>query len=659
MFNWLAEKFAVLGYLLVIGMAWAWAGVAGVKAFSKEPLLYTYYPDMAGETIPLVVISAVILLAVLSSILHKWVARVAGGSMILEVVAPKVFFIAAAVLVCWVLIGPHKQASFLPLAILVALSGWAWYAAKWGFLRFDAAEWQRVARGGPKEEPPSPARVSKPKVTFADIEGNEQIKVRLKEAALQITARRKEGVKPRNGILLHGAPGNGKDLFAEALAGELGLPFIQLAYADVASQWVGEKSARVRQAFEQATRQQPCLFFINEVDSFLESRDGGRGDGVKEDRDLVNAMLTLLVDLRQTRVVIVAATNHVDRLDSAGVREGRFDYKVEITPPDEPARIGLLRKGLRDNVPGVRVEARVLEAVARRWNGFSSKRILSVTEELQSFLKGKGAASVGYEDFMGALRQLQGQRGHVPENVKPLEELVFSPATREMLDQIMGRMADPEHTELHGGTLPTGVLFSGPPGTGKTAACKALAKAVGWAFLPATGADLARDAKKLEALYAKAQDLRPTIIFIDEADELMRSREYSPSTEATNRLLTLMDGVGDRVRDVVWIAATNHPDQIDAALMRGGRFTEKVRFEKPSAEDLGRHIARWLGARNVQLEPGLDGSTVSQLVGHESIANAEAVIQAALNRAVARRQMPVIVSREDVEVAVRLVLQDA
>src|SRR5206468_8298826 len=150
-------------------------------------------------------------------------------------------------------------------------------------------------------------------------------------------------------------------------------------------------------------------------------------------------------------------------------------------------------------------------------------------------------------------RQLQGQRGAVPENVTPLGELVFSAGTREMLELIAARMSDPAHTERHGGTLPTGVLFFGPPGTGKTAACKALAHAIGWAFLPVTGAELARDPDRLEALYTKAKDLRPTVIFIDEADELLRDRQFSASTAATNKLLTHLDGVGDRVRDVVWI----------------------------------------------------------------------------------------------------------
>jgi transitional endoplasmic reticulum ATPase len=225
-----------------------------------------------------------------------------------------------------------------------------------------------------------------------------------------------------------------------------------------------------------------------------------------------------------------------------------------------------------------------------------------------------------------------------------------------MLDLIVGRMADPEHTESHGGTLPTGVLFYGPPGTGKTATAKALAKEIDWAFLPATGADLARDPKALEKLYAKAKELRPCVIFVDEADELLKSRDYSPNTESTNKLLTLIDGVNDRVKDVVWVAATNNPEQIDAALLRGGRFTEEVLFEKPSAEGLAAYLEGWFTSRKVALESGLTSALVAEMVGSESIANAEALVQAALNRAISRRSAPVVVTRADVEQAMRMIL---
>lgn len=653
--EWAEEKASLAAAICSVVLAAIWLLILGVKAANKLPILF----DWSSPEATLV---WTMLGLFLSSLVYHLVKSGLTGdrpwSYFHSWAAPWTFGMACVVLGVFIWARPAPQASYLPLAALLAYTAWATYAFKYGGFAATAVRQRRVSGGSdePKAEE-APARVTVPTLKFANIYGNEAIKARLKDAAQAITIPRKDSAKPRNGILLHGGPGNGKTVFAEALAGELKLPLVTLAYADIASKWVGEKSTRVRQAFEQAKRKQPCVLFIDEVDSFLESRDG-KGDGVKEDRDLVNALLTLMVDIRQARVILIAATNHMDRLDSAGVREGRFDFKVEITPPDEAARIGLLRKGLKDNLPSVRVDDTVIEAVAKRWNGFSVKRILAVTEELPAYLKANGLPSVGFDEFMGALRQLQGQRGQTNEQVKPLEELVFTPRTREMLELVVGRMLDPEHTERHGGTLPTGVLFYGPPGTGKTVACKALASKINWAFLPATGADLARDPKRLEALYAKAKDLRPTIIFIDEADELLKSREFSASTEATNKLLTLMDGVGDRVKDVVWIAATNHPDQIDAALLRGGRFTEKVEFEPPTREALASYLEQWLRKRNIQLGAGLSVRQIAELVGAQSIANAEAIVQGAVNRAVARRTVPVVVSEDDFRLAQQMVWGD-
>lgn len=649
------RAFSALGGMLAYGSAIAWAIIAFSKwAFFHEPLVYRVWPAPTAESYPVLAAALDLGVGIVYCTIKQAVTGRPQPAYSVGYAAPRTLMFAAVMFGAWLVAQPGAQASrILPISLLV-LSAWAWYVSGSGYLSARRVRVRQANTAPDQGQEQSPARTSRPTTTFASIYGNEATKARLKEAALAITAPRKDHARPRNGILLFGGPGNGKTAFAEALAGELGLPLVTLAFADVASQWVGEKSARVRAAFEQARRQQPCLLFVDEVDSFLEARDG-RGDGVKEDRDLVNAMLTLMVDLRQSRVILVAATNHLDRLDAAGVREGRFDFKVEITPPDLPARLGLVKKGLADNLPGVRVDESVIQSVAERWNGFSVKRILAVTEELPAYLKARGQSSVGFDEFMGALRQLQGQRGHVPENVKPLNELVFSERTREMLDMIVGRMADPEHTERFGGTLPTGVLFWGPPGTGKTAACKALAKAIGWAYLPSTGADLARDPKKLEALYAKAQDLRPTVIFIDEADELLRDRQFSGATEATNKLLTLMDGVGDRVRDVVWIAATNHPDQIDPALLRGGRFAEKVVFELPSARDLATFMGQWLERKKVALDDGLGIEQIAEIVGVASIADAEAILQASVNRAVARRQTPVTVRADDVQRAVGLV----
>lgn len=652
--TWIEEK---LLYVVVYS-AMAWPLIMLMKMVGRSPLTFQWYPTVNWETWPVGIVIAV-LMTLLAISFCEWILAPEGdfsGADVLEYIAFRACLSGLLVLLIWGS-SPPRDGTAVPLATMIGLSGWSFYLARWGVLRRRTSravqERSRVEHAVSKLE--EPARLTSARITFADIYGNEAIKSRLKEAGTTIIADQRKTAGPRNGILLHGAPGNGKTMFVEALAGELQVPLLTLSYADAASQWVGEKSARVRQAFEQAVRHQPCILFIDEVDSFLDSRADRNSAGVKEDRDLVNAMLTLMVDIRVARVIFVAATNHLDRLDAAGTREGRFDFKVEITPPDQEARTGLLRHGLQKHLPHVSVAESTLRLVAKRWNGFSVKRIMAVTEELPLYLRHARNREPSFDDFMGALRALQGQRGHASENVKPLRELVLSDETREVIEQMVGRMADPEHTEQHGGTLPTGVLFYGPPGTGKTATCKALADELQWAFLTATGAELAADAKRLEKLYVQATDLRPSIIFIDEADELLRAREFGGDTSATNKLLTLLDGVSDRVADVVWIAATNHQDQIDPALLRGGRFTEKVPFSLPGQDELAKYLRRWFDARRVQLSAGLSVSDIVGLIGVASIANAESIAQAALNRAIARREMPVVVSRGDFEYGARVV----
>lgn len=628
----------------------AWAWIFAAAWFTGRPILYQISGPMAPET------QVVVGLFLLQGVIFMRHVIVGSGFSSNMAISPIVTIVSGVLLLLWHFNGPAPGAHYFPLVGLILFSAFMWFFAF--FLGGQTEDRQRVARpaGEGADQSEEPAAITRPQVTFSSIFGNEAVKQRLKDAAQTIISSRQNGEKPRNGILLHGDPGNGKTIFAEALAGELGLPLVSLSYADVASQWVGEKSARVRAAFEQAKSNQPCVLFLDEVDSFVEARDG-RGDGVKEDRDLTNALLTLMVGIREHRVILVAATNHMYKLDGAAVREGRFDFKVEISQPDAQARLGLLWKGLNDNLPGFEVDQEMVEAVAKRWNGFSVKRILAVTEELPSYMKEQGGRKkITYKDLMGALRQLQGQRGEKPENFKKLSEMLLAKDTRISLDLIAGRMADPDHTERYGGTLPTGVLFSGPPGTGKTATAKALAAEIGWAFLPTTGAELARNPVKLEELYTKAKDLRPTLIFIDEADELLRTREFSDSTNATNKLLTLMDGVGDRVRDVVWVAATNHPESIDPALLRGGRFTEKVRFHLPEEAAITQFVEGWLQQRKVQLAEGLEPRQVALVIGQATIANVEAILQTALNCTIARRTVPVVVTAGDFEQAIELVL---
>lgn len=563
-------------------------------------------------------------------------------------------FLYGGVLLLWMLFGASAAFSAYLLPVLILLMsgiGAFWSRSDYAYgltqqQRVRAAHRSPVSTStlpkGESEEASGEkvARHQSSKVTFADIMGNNESKGRLKEFGNAILKTPSGDAAKRNGILLFGEPGNGKTVFAEALAGELYLPILKLTHSDVASRWVGERTEKIVAAFTQAIQAAPCVLFIDEIDSFLSDRSSG-AQQTKEDLDVTNSLLTLLVDIRRHKVVVMAATNYLDRLDAAAVREGRFDFKLEITAPDAAARVGLLISGLRKNLGNTQTDIDTIQRVAQRWNGFSAKRILAVTEEIPAYLaehKGAGGQCepLQFDDFMTVLRRIQGRKGVSPENVKPLSELILTESTREALEMLSGQLAGIQELEKLGGILPTGVLFYGPPGTGKTIAAKALAKEVDWALLISSGTDLARDPNALDKLYTQAKELRPCIIFVDEADNLIRSRDMSANTDATDKLLTLMDGVNDRVRDVVWVAATNHPGQIDSALLRGGRFTEKVEFVRPNETQLSAHIARWLQTRRVQTIGNFTPLDLAQLMRDESVANVEAVLQYSVNRAIAK-----------------------
>lgn len=475
-----------------------------------------------------------------------------------------------------------------------------------------------------------PVSAKQVSMRFADIFGMQTLKDKLLQPARAVLADRGDArAVPRNGILLHGEPGNGKTVFAEALAGELKVPFIQLTYGDVSSKWVGEMPRVISNVFAYAQRSAPCVLFIDEIDSFIASRDQASGNA--EDLKITNTLLTEIVNLRAHPVVLVGATNYLRNLDAAAIREGRFDFKVEVTPPDEPARLGLLELGLRRYAPGVAADTEVLRSVARRWNGFSVSRIVAVTKAIPSLLGNHPGQVMTYDHWMTALREVQGRNGRVPNDTKSLEELILNANTRGALELVATRLRDAHKIETLGGTLPTGVLFHGPSGTGKTAAARALAKEAGWAFLSVAGPDLLADRKALDRLFTEARDLRPTIVFIDEADDVLRSRQISATPELCNKLLVLMDGTEDRVKDVVLIAATNHPDQIDPALLRAGRFTEKVEFSAPPAQELPRFLANWLKSKQVTLSEELDVFALADLFHGHTIADIEGAMQYALN----------------------------
>ncbi|MCA1977706.1 MAG: AAA family ATPase [Thiobacillus sp.] len=462
--------------------------------------------------------------------------------------------------------------------------------------------------------------------TFDDLAGQEGLKTKLWDAAQEWNnGGKKNG---RNGIFLHGVPGTGKTAFAEALAGEVSLRIMKVNVGSIASRWVNQTTEQLQDIIDSALRQAPCVLFLDEVEAIFPDRSRiERGDS--EESKVVGGFLTSIEKLRAGKVLLVAATNHKDRVDAAVIREGRFDFHVEVTVPDFEARKGLVVNTLKKG--GKTVDPVVLDRLSRRWAGFNVPRIQEATRRAAGFAT---TNVVSMNDFMSGLRDVQGNNSGVSENAPGLPDLYFDDDLKTRLETLAATFARSYEIEATGASIPKGVAFYGPPGTGKTAMAQALAKSSGWTFISTNGKEILSDPKKLAEIRRKASDLRPAIVFIDEADDILGDRRMSGLKLHTNELLATIDGAGEPLPDVVWIIATNDVDSLDDAVIR--RFPVKIELPVPSVEVLTRMIHDWAAKRadiihgeveewSSKVAQALDGLSPSVVMGTlDSALNSEA-----------------------------------
>jgi transitional endoplasmic reticulum ATPase len=519
-------------------------------------------------------------------------------------------------------------------------------------------------RPAPRSEPATKAATSQDyetpvaareaRLTFAGIFGMDPVKQKLLEPAQAIVSGASlTGEPPPNGVLLHGRPGNGKTLFAEALAGELHVPFVALTYGDVASKWIGEMPRVISNCFFYAKANAPCVLFIDEIDSFLRSRDFASGSS--EDLKITNTLLTEIVGIREHRVVLVGATNYLANLDSAAIREGRFDMKVEITPPDEVARIGILRAAARRYAAGLSFDEEALCYIAKRWHGYSVSRLSAVVKALPAYARSQGLRHIGVEAWFSVLREVQGRSRRVPAGSKHLSELVLESQTGAALSLVAHRLRDAYRIESLGGTLPRGVLLYGAPGTGKTTVARALALECGWAYFEASGVQLLSDPSLLDKLHAEAVEQRPAVLFIDQADDVITTNPFRTQSDVTARVRSVLAGGEERVSDVVLLVAANAIENVEPTLLRAGGFDEQIGLAAPASENLGLFVEQWLADKNVQLARCLRVPDLAARVDSCSFGEIDGMLQRALNRAIQRTPNGKLVtlSREDLGMATR------
>lgn len=243
------------------------------------------------------------------------------------------------------------------------------------------------------------------KVTFDDVAGCVEAKEELKEVIdfLKHPKRfRKLGAKIPRGVLLLGPPGTGKTLLARAVAGQASVPFFSLSGADFVEMFVGVGASRVRDLFEQGKKEAPCIIFIDELDAVGRQRGAGLGGGHDEREQTLNQLLVELDGFENNHnIIVMAATNRPDVLDSALLRPGRFDRHIIVDVPDVRGRIGILKVHAKNILLNKRKVN--LETIAKSTPGMVGADLANIVNEAALLAARKRKKSVEMDDFEEAI----------------------------------------------------------------------------------------------------------------------------------------------------------------------------------------------------------------------------------------------------------------
>ncbi len=244
-------------------------------------------------------------------------------------------------------------------------------------------------------------------VTFNEVAGIEEAKEELEEVVefLKDPSRFKAlGARIPKGVLLIGAPGTGKTLLARAVAGEAGVPFFSISGSDFVEMFVGVGASRVRDLFDQARKNAPCIIFIDEIDAVGRHRGSGLGGGHDEREQTLNQLLVEIDGMDSSEgVIIIAATNRPDVLDKALLRPGRFDRSVNVEKPDLKGRLEILKVHALKVKIGENVN---LKEVAQTTSGLAGADLENIVNEAALHAARKYRKAVSHEDFRYALEKL-------------------------------------------------------------------------------------------------------------------------------------------------------------------------------------------------------------------------------------------------------------
>ena len=445
-------------------------------------------------------------------------------------------------------------------------------------------------------------------------------------------------IQPTRGLLLHGPPGCGKTMIANAFAAELGVPFISLSAPSIVSGMSGESEKALRDHFEEARKMAPCLVFLDEIDAITPKRESAQREMEKR---IVAQLLTCMDDLALEKtggkaVIVLAATNRPDALDPALRRGGRFDKEINLGVPNEVVREQILRALTRQMMLSEDFDFGVLAKLTPGFVGADLNDLVSTAgsaaikrfldtlktesnemeidedaalssatvSELRRLVKRAKeptqiettTVSITLDDFLIAIPKIQPSSKR--EGFATIPDTTWAdigalrPVREELLTAIVEPIRNPEKYKRVGITAPTGVLLWGPPGCGKTLLAKAVANESRANFISVKGPELlnkyvGESERAVRQVFVRARSSIPCVIFFDELDALVPKRDDTlseSSARVVNTLLTELDGLSNR-EGIYVIAATNRPDIIDEAMLRPGRLETLLFVDLPEAAE--------------------------------------------------------------------------
>ncbi|HYB19879.1 MAG TPA: CDC48 family AAA ATPase [Thermodesulfobacteriota bacterium] len=417
------------------------------------------------------------------------------------------------------------------------------------------------------------------------------------------------GIEAPKGVLLYGPPGTGKTLIARAIASETKLHFIRVNGPEIIHKFYGESEAKLREIFEEATRNAPSVIFIDEIDAIAPKRAEVLGDVEKR----VVAQLLALMDGMVSRghVIVIGATNIPEMIDPALRRPGRFDREIVLPVPNVEGRREILRIHSRHMplAPDVDLDrlAQIthafvgadLEVLCKEAGMVALRRYLSLEGEnhLEAILNTPDGLQITRQDFLTALREIEPtatREFYTERSTVKWHQIGGLSKIKEALISIVEWPSKYPGLFAAGKVVPPrGILFSGPSGTGKTLMAKALAGETGLNFISISGPILfskwlGESEKALHQIFKKAKQSAPCILFFDEIDALVFSRGAGSNEGATERMASQFFNELDNLSDhsqVIVLGATNREDLLDPALTRAGRLDYILQFPIPDEKD--------------------------------------------------------------------------